>query len=165
MKNKAILAAVLLAIPMCTAIDAQPAQGPSFNCRYAKAPDEVAICQDPALADDDLRMSNAYFYLRHLTGEAGMTDALGALEGTQREWLAARSRCGSNPACLHRAYVARLQDFAAMRQSYEGATAEQPIAPEPQGSMTMEQDRERVIQEGKAHCERWPDDKICHFED
>ena len=94
-----------------------------------------------------------------------MTDALGGLEGTQREWLAARRRCGSDPTCLHQAYAARLQDFAAMRRSYVGARAEQPIAPEPQGSMTMEQDRERVIQEGKAHCERWPDDKICHFKD
>ena len=61
MKNKTMLAAVLLAIPMCAAADAQPAQGPSFNCRYAKAPDEVAICQDPALADDDLRCQTRTF--------------------------------------------------------------------------------------------------------
>ena len=87
------------------------------------------------------------------------------LEATQREWLAARHRCGSNDLCLHRAYAGRLLHFSSMREAYDGPRANQQVAPIPEAPLTMEQDRERVIQEGQAHCERWPDDKICHFND
>jgi hypothetical protein len=58
-----------------------------------------------------------------------------------------------------------LLDFSSMRQAYEGRRANQQIAPTAETPLTMEQDRERVIQEGQVHCERWPDDEICHSKD
>ena len=33
--------------------------GPSFNCNYAEAPDEVAICQDPELSRLDRETANS----------------------------------------------------------------------------------------------------------
>ena len=55
------------------------AHAQSFNCRYAKTPDEVAICGDPRLSQLDERMSRRFFTLRnelsprqdHHCGEAG----------------------------------------------------------------------------------------------
>jgi uncharacterized protein len=164
MKNMSVIALMMLASALCTASSAQSEDGPSFYCRYAKAPDEVAICQNPALASDDRRMSSAYFSLRRSAAESGMTDVLRELEATQRKWLAARRQCGRDDLCLHRAYAGRLLDFSSMRQAYEGPRADQPIA-QPEAPLTMEQDRDRVIREGQAHCERWPDDQICHFND
>src|SRR5690348_16530071 len=118
MKSIFLIAAIPLAIAICTVTSARSEQGPSFDCRYANTPDEVVICQNPVLAEDDRRMSGAYFSLRRLAAESGMTGALRELEGTQREWLAARHRCGSDALCLRRAYDARLQDLASMRQAY-----------------------------------------------
>ena len=166
MKNRTMIAAVsVVALSASIAISSPSEASPSFDCNYARAPDEIAICQNPELANEDLEMSSAYFYLHRLAVEEGRRSALGALERSQREWLAARRECGSNASCLRRAYEDRLQDFASMRQAYEAPRAEQPIAPPPEAPLTMEQDRERVIQEGQAHCERWPDDKICHPRD
>ena len=35
--------------------------GPSYNCRYAKLPAEVAICDSPELSELDRTMSIIYF--------------------------------------------------------------------------------------------------------
>jgi uncharacterized protein YecT (DUF1311 family) len=93
-----------------------PNAGPSFNCNNAKAPDEVAICQNRFLATDDLAMSNAYFDVRRLAGD----DTYG-LEQSQRQWLAERRKCGSNNECLHEMYLTRLQELTAARKGYEEA--------------------------------------------
>jgi uncharacterized protein len=37
--------------------------GPSFNCNYAKTPDEVVICQDPELSTKDREMASVYFQM------------------------------------------------------------------------------------------------------
>lgn len=163
MKNRTMIAAILLAVVACIAISTRSEASPSFNCHYARAPDEIAICQNPELSQEDLEMSSSYFYFHRLAVEQGRSNALGALERTQREWLAARHQCGGDVLCLHRAYDDRLQDFASMRQAYEAPQVDQPVAPQPEAPLSMEQDRDRVIQEGQAHCERWPNDKICHF--
>lgn len=163
MKSHTIIAAMALVSAMWTVGGARAEAGPSFDCRYANAPDEAAICANPQLAQEDLEMSSAYFHFRRLSVEEGRTDALRALERTQREWLSARHQCGSDALCLRRAYDDRLQDFAYMRQVHDGPRADLPTASQPEAPLTMEQDRDRVIQEGQAHCERWPNDKICHF--
>jgi uncharacterized protein len=46
------------------------AQGPSFDCRYAKAPDEIAICHHPDLAVLDSEMANLHHY-RNNSGYVG----------------------------------------------------------------------------------------------
>ena len=81
------------------------AQGPSFNCRYAKAPDEIAIGDNQDLAVLDLEMANLYHY-RNSSGYVG------DLEDGQRKWLASRHGRGASHTCLHRAYIDQLQDLA-----------------------------------------------------
>ena len=76
MKNKIVIAVMLLTTALCTTSSARAEGGPSFDCRYAKTPDEIAICHNPSLADDDRRMSSAYFHLRRLAIQEGRTDNL-----------------------------------------------------------------------------------------
>jgi hypothetical protein len=40
---------------------------PSFNCKYAKAPDEAAICQTPKLSEMDAKLASLYFGYQSLT--------------------------------------------------------------------------------------------------
>lgn len=75
----------------------------SFNCRYAKLPVEVAICEDPELRDMDSRMSRLFYELSPYDrdGEAG----------PQRRWLARRNDCGYNSDCIYRAYRRRIDQL------------------------------------------------------
>ena len=46
---------------MCGGLSlAHAEEGPSFNCAYAKAPDEVLICQNEELAAQDREMASDY---------------------------------------------------------------------------------------------------------
>jgi uncharacterized protein len=81
---------------------------PSFNCRYARAPVEQAICSDPALAAKDRRMARLY--------ERAGGSRFGPVEPTQSAWLAARDGCArvAGPAlhaCIHDAYDARIAEL------------------------------------------------------
>ena len=81
---------------------------PSFNCRYARAPVEQAICSDPALAAKDRRMARLY--------ERAGDLRFGPVEPTQSAWLAARDGCArvAGPAlhaCIHDAYDARIAEL------------------------------------------------------
>jgi len=82
----------------------------SFNCRYAKAADEVLICQDAQLSALDERMSSLYFNLRNSL--SGYRRA--ALEDSQSRWLHGRMSCGRDRDCVYDSYVRRirfLQDY------------------------------------------------------
>jgi hypothetical protein len=67
--------------------------GPSFNCTNATTEDEIAICQDPILAAQDLLYSRLYVQMR-----AG----LGANADTSRarSILRERTSCRSNAGCI-----------------------------------------------------------------
>jgi uncharacterized protein len=76
----------------------------SFNCRYARQPDEVTICEDRRLSQLDERLSARFYRLKNrLDGRE-----LDRLERTQAIWLSRRSRCGSDADCIEEAYVSRL---------------------------------------------------------
>jgi uncharacterized protein len=75
--------------------------GPSFNCNYAKAPDEVVICQDKELSSKDREMARIYFVM--INNPVGFRH----LRSTQAAWLNARHRCGYNAACVSDAYDRR----------------------------------------------------------
>ena len=47
-----------------TLMAATAAHAQSFNCNYAKAPDEVLICQNADLAQADESMADKFFRLR-----------------------------------------------------------------------------------------------------
>ena len=84
------------------------AHAQSFNCRYARTPDEVAICQDARLSTLDERLSNRFFRLRDsLPGPDRAR-----LDREQTAWLSARHRCGSDRACVADAYLSRLSDLS-----------------------------------------------------
>src|SRR3954470_14962644 len=68
----------------------QSAHAQSFNCRYARAPDEVAICEDARLSRLDERLSSQFFRLRDsLSGPDRVR-----LDRSENAWLHARHRCG-----------------------------------------------------------------------
>src|SRR5208282_3363980 len=72
----------------------------SFNCNYAKAPDEVMICNSPALSRLDEQMSVMYFQTRNsLSGVARAQ-----LQNDQAAWLRGRQMCGGDPDCIADAY-------------------------------------------------------------
>lgn len=85
----------------------ETAAAQSFNCRYAKKPDEVLICQNQYLAGLDEEMSSLYFGARNdLSGRHRK-----ALEAEQASWLHARMRCGYDYVCVEWHYLARISEL------------------------------------------------------
>jgi uncharacterized protein len=84
------------------------AHAQSFNCRYARTPDEVAICEDARLSRLDERLSNRFFRLR----DSLYGPDRARLDRDQTAWLDARHQCGGDPACIAAAYRARLSELS-----------------------------------------------------
>lgn len=80
------------------------AQAQSFNCRYAKLPAEVAICQSPELRALDSKFARMYWEWRN--GEQ-----VNAPDLYQRRWLQQRNRCGYDDSCLRSMYKERIYDL------------------------------------------------------
>lgn len=80
-------------------------QGPSFDCAKARSAIEHAICDDAALAKQDLALANLVHEIRHGHDTVGAQDQLRAM---QRGWLKERdTACQSSPAisaCLAEQY-------------------------------------------------------------
>lgn len=83
---------------------ALPAGAASFPCDKASHPDEVAICANRALNDQDVEMATLYDTLLPLLAMGGA----GATRDDQKAWLAKRQACGSDVACLSKAYADRI---------------------------------------------------------
>ena len=86
------------------------AQAASFDCTAAKADDEKAVCARQELSDLDVRMATMYDMTLRLVA-MGVADDL---RDGQRAFLGSRSACGSNEACIHKAYMARIEDIEAV---------------------------------------------------
>jgi uncharacterized protein len=98
---------LLLSFAFAVVVAGSPAEAQSFNCRYAKAADEVLICQSPRLAGLDERMSSIYFRLRNsLPGRQRAS-----LEADQAAWLRGRQACGRDGSCIEDAYRRRIQEL------------------------------------------------------
>ena len=97
--------ALAAAIMAASFIDTAAAQ--SFNCRYAKKPDEVLICQDSYLSDLDEEMAGLYAYVRQ--GLSGRYRR--ALKREQASWLRSRMRCGYDFACIEAHYLDRIDEL------------------------------------------------------
>ncbi len=94
---------------------AGPASAASFDCAVAHHPDEAAVCASRALSEQDVRMDTLYGVLTRLVGMG----ARGDLVDAQRAFLARRSACAANAACLSAAYDARIAALeAALAQIY-----------------------------------------------
>lgn len=91
-------------IGVLVAASAAEAQ-PSFNCRYAKLPAEVAICQSSELSELDRTMAQLYFsQLNRWTG-----DVRDDLQAFQQQWLEQRNACGYDHGCLSQSYYNQIQ--------------------------------------------------------
>lgn len=76
--------------------------GPSFDCRRAALPSEVAICGAPRLWVRDVALSRIYGAL--LAQRGGVAE----LREAQRAWLRVRDACGADIPCLDRRYRDRI---------------------------------------------------------
>jgi uncharacterized protein len=84
-----------------------PSTAQSFNCRYARAADEVMICQSRQLSALDERMSSTYYSVRNSLSGADRR----RLERTNRIWLQERQGCGRDAACITNIYRSWIRDL------------------------------------------------------
>lgn len=93
----------LAPVPARTAAPPQP----SFDCARARKPDEQAVCSDAALAAKDVRLSEVFGQYRARLAP----DAQKQLLRAQSAWLSQRGQCGSDIACVGRAYDDRIRQI------------------------------------------------------
>ncbi len=91
-----------------------PANAASFNCRYARLPAEVAICQDGDLGVMDEGMANNYFKIRRVLPAEGRV----ALKRGQNVFIARRNACGYNASCISRLYMRRINSMCRLADDY-----------------------------------------------
>ena len=84
--------------------EAVAARGPSFNCVYARTPDEVLICQNEQLSKYDRELAYSKLNDYHF----GLNDFFRI---TQVDWLNRRYACGYTYKCIEEAYWDRLSFF------------------------------------------------------
>jgi uncharacterized protein len=97
---------VATAIALATAM---PAHAQSFNCNYAKTPDEVMICQSPKLSELDQKLATIYFDLINNLDLRTQR----RLKAEQSLWLRRRMSCGYNGSCIEWAYRTRIDELEA----------------------------------------------------
>lgn len=77
---------------------------PSFDCRKAKAPDEIAICSNAELSELDNAVVSGYGYLRQERGDA-------FAKQTNLPLFQARQSCGSNAACIRERQIDAVRTY------------------------------------------------------
>lgn len=118
MNGKALCFAALSGLLLATT--GLSAQAASFDCGKAEAADEKAICDDRRLNDQDVEMAVLYTRLKPLLGMG----ARGDLDETQVAWLKRREACGSDRACLIKAYEDRVLQ---LREGFEALAKRGPL--------------------------------------
>ena len=98
---------IVLSAVILTAFSAQAVHPQSFNCRYAKKPDEVLICQNDRLGALDEEMSALFYDVRNSLSRR----AREGLDEDQAYWLRSRMRCGYDYSCVESHYVDRIADL------------------------------------------------------
>jgi uncharacterized protein len=84
------------------------AEAQAFNCRYAKSPDEVLVCQEPELGKLDEEVSSLYYSLR---GNANGFKKQ-RIDQINSGWLRQRGSCGRNYACVRSTYNSWIADLS-----------------------------------------------------
>ncbi|MBN9023002.1 MAG: hypothetical protein J0H08_13090 [Rhizobiales bacterium] len=87
-----------------------PAGAASFDCAKAAAPDEIAICDNPALSALDSEMGGLWFAYSQIPFLMGMS---GNRQDEARAFLETRAACGANVSCLTGAYTQRIATLKA----------------------------------------------------
>lgn len=102
-----VRAFLALSVPLSILAVPSAAEAQSFNCRYARAADEIAICDDGQLSRLDERMSRIFFEVRDsLPGRERAR-----LEIDQEGWLSTRRSCGRDAECIEDAYRDRIREL------------------------------------------------------
>ncbi|WP_455918005.1 lysozyme inhibitor LprI family protein [Pseudomonas cerasi] len=89
---------------VCTLMLSLASQAASFDCAKAKAADEIAICANRSLNDQDVTMALLYDLNKHFMAMGGR----GSLMDGQADWLKQRRACGARLSCLSDAYTQRI---------------------------------------------------------
>lgn len=84
---------------------ASPAEAASFDCARAGAPDEIAVCRNPALSALDSEMGGLWYAYSRFPFAMGSS---GARRDDAQAFLARRRACAGNVTCLTRAYTDRI---------------------------------------------------------
>ena len=95
-----------------------PAMAQSFNCRYAKSPDEMAICHNPKLGRLDEIMARNYFRLANRLRRDSDFETLDRFKQNQRAFLQRRRLCGYASGCLRRVYRRRIGNIRDVLYDY-----------------------------------------------
>jgi len=106
-----VFAALLLLISM----PAHFAKAASFDCAKAATADEIAVCKSTALSELDVKMATLFGVRMEIPMMMG---ASGAARDEQRAFLDERKACGSQDACIGKAYAARI---AVLEQTIKSA--------------------------------------------
>jgi uncharacterized protein len=99
--------ALLLAGGIMLAGAAASSAQPSFDCRKAATPDELAICANPELGDLDRLIAGAYSQMRTQLGK----DYANRIH---LPYLHARQACGGNAFCIMQRQASEIPAFEAL---------------------------------------------------
>lgn len=94
-----VLVSVLIIPSLALAADYAP-----INCTKATTPADVAICKTYSLGQDEAQMATLYGIAMSLVAMGQRGD----IGDAQLQWIKTREACGSNVACLTKAYGARI---------------------------------------------------------
>jgi hypothetical protein len=81
--------------------------GPSFNCSYAKTPDEVLICENVDLSNQDVYLVNFFYQLRN----QAPARVRAQMDASEAAWLRQRHQCGRDAACINTMYNRRVREL------------------------------------------------------
>jgi uncharacterized protein len=107
---------VFAALLTAAAIAPAAAANPSFPCTGALMPTEKVICSDETLAALDRKLATAYknkFDGLPVESANALDIVVRSLAITQKAWLAHRNSCGTDWACIRKAYVTRIAALTA----------------------------------------------------
>ena len=92
------------------------AAAPSFPCTANLTPTEETICADDSLAALDRRLATAYrnkFDALPVESRDALDEFVRSLKITQNAWIAHRNICGTDRACIRKAYLTRTGELMA----------------------------------------------------
>ncbi|MCF3936178.1 MliC family protein [Acuticoccus sp. M5D2P5] len=120
------VALVLAAGPL--SIGAAIAAEPSFDCAKAQSSAEEAVCQDQALAQLDVTLSNIYQLALNEASASGDEEKTETLKAMQRGWVKGRDDCWKADdlkSCITNEYAMRIH---ALRAELTDIPANEPAA-------------------------------------
>jgi uncharacterized protein len=81
-----------------------------LDCAKAQSPGEKTICNTYSLGQAEARMATLYAVATSLVAMGQRGD----IGDAQRQWLKTRQACGSDIACLSKAYSGRIEQLNAV---------------------------------------------------